>query len=128
MRSYRDSNSDQWIQSPMCWPLHHRTIYSFFILHFVFIFLIKKLVKINKNLCITLYKHRVSKFELTNYFIWITILKYIFIVIIPSFLFARQKKNLYVIISYQIYRRNIIVILWCLFSYNKFINANILCS
>ena len=28
MRFYRDSNSDRWIQSPKCSPLHHRTSHN----------------------------------------------------------------------------------------------------
>lgn len=29
-RSYRDSNSDGWIQSPKCLPLHHKTTHLYF--------------------------------------------------------------------------------------------------
>ena len=28
VRSYADVSRDRWIQSPECWPLHHRTIYT----------------------------------------------------------------------------------------------------
>lgn len=37
-RSYWDSNSDRWIQSPECWPLHHKTAYVSFdlLLRYVF--------------------------------------------------------------------------------------------